>query len=222
MEDGVDLLVPGRAQQPAGFDGGQLYRIHTPSLSQVAHLRYNREAAVYSGIDHQSRRLPGDLLVGGKRGVSEPVPIRLGRAFLPARCPPAAIYDHAAVEAHPAMTISPNRRYSTSIQPTLRHRSGCRLRNSSVTGNSKRPLLLGRTWTRLGRSDPRRLLGGRGGTPLVVRRRAGTRQPARQELTQGRPDSHDFNTCRARHDGGGKALPGHSEPHHSARPSLDS
>ncbi len=101
MEDGVDLLAPGRAQQPACLGGGQFDHLHSPSLGQVTNLWHDRETAVGSGTDNQPRSRPGDLLVGGQRGVSELVPVSLGAALLPATGPPSLHY-HVMVKPHPS------------------------------------------------------------------------------------------------------------------------
>ena len=84
MQYGVDLLAPGRAQQPASLGGGQLHQLHPPSLGQVAHLLHDRQAAVGSGTDHEPSSRPWDLLVDRQRGVSEPVPVSLGGTLLSA------------------------------------------------------------------------------------------------------------------------------------------
>ncbi len=100
MEDGVDLLAPGRAQQLASLGGGQLDHLNPPDLGQVAHLVHHWEAAVGSGTDHQPRSRPGDLLVGGQRGVSEPVPVRLRGALFPTTDPSLFNY-YVVVESQP-------------------------------------------------------------------------------------------------------------------------
>ena len=100
MEDGVDLLAPGRAQQLASLGGGQFDHLHPPGLGQVAHLLHHREATVGSGTEYQLWSRPGDVLLGGQRSVPEPVSVSLGGAFLPTTDPSLFNY-YVVVESQP-------------------------------------------------------------------------------------------------------------------------
>ena len=126
MEDGGDLLGSSGAQQSASLGGGQLDHLHPPSHGQVAHLLHDREAAVGSGTDHQLWGRPWDLLIGGQRRVTEPVPIRLGGTLLPATSFPSLHY-HVVVKSDSADHNLPEPGIFNIHPPTLR-RSACKAR----------------------------------------------------------------------------------------------
>ena len=74
MENGVDLLGPGGAQQLAGLGEGQLDQLYTPGLGQLAYLLHDREAGVGSDAYDEPRSRPWDRLIGRERGVARTGP----------------------------------------------------------------------------------------------------------------------------------------------------
>lgn len=128
MEDGIDLLAPGRAQQPASRGGG-LDQLQSPRLGETAHLLHHRQAAVGSGTDQPPSR-PWDLLIRGQRGVSELGPLALeGPFFRRSNRRISTITSWS--NRNSSITISPNRGKFKSTRPTIRQirppesRRGC-------------------------------------------------------------------------------------------------